>query len=85
MAHSGWRVTSQVPDQFINTDAGKTETGTFIYFITGDGNSGVVFVANRHIGNIKTVKNILHAQAQLVDDIGALQSGAVTGNQQMTG
>ena len=84
MAHTGWRVTSQVPDQIINTDAGKTETGTIIYFITGQGNSGVVFIANRHIGNLKTVKNILHAHAQLVDDIGALQSGAVTADMQMT-
>lgn len=84
MAHSGWVVTSQVPDQIINTDAGKTETGTYIYFVTGDGNSGVVFVANRHY-NPKTVKNVLHAQAQLIDEIGALSSGVVTSDMAMTG
>jgi hypothetical protein len=74
MAHSGWRVTSQATDQIENTDAGKTEVGVRIYFVTGDGNEGSIFVANRHYGDKKHVKNRLHAAAQQIDEIGALGS-----------
>ncbi len=77
MAHSGWRVTGQATDQVINTDAGKTETGVYVYFVTGDGNSGVVFVANRHY-NHKTVKKVVDAQAHLIDTVGNLAAGANT-------
>lgn len=85
MAHSGWRVTSQVTDQIINTDAGKTETGVQIYFVTGDGNEGSIFVANRHYGDHKHVRNRLHAAAQQIDSIGALFSGAVTADSNWQG
>jgi hypothetical protein len=81
MAHSGWRVTAQVTDQIINTDAGQTVTGVQVYFVTGDGNSGSVFIANRHYGSAKHVRAVLHAAAQQLDSIGQLSAGPAAGDQ----
>lgn len=74
MHHSGWRVTSQLTDQVIVTQAGQAVTGVQIFFTTGDGNEGSVFVAQNHY-NPKTVKPLIHAQAGLIDTIGQDSSG----------
>lgn len=71
MAKTGWQITSQLSDQFENTAAGQTVLGVRVYFITGNGNEGSVFVPQ----NLYTVRNVqerVRAQAQLLDDIGAL-------------
>jgi hypothetical protein len=73
--HSGWRVTDQLTDQVIITQAGLAVTGVQVFFITGDGNTGSVFVANNHY-TPKVVQEAIKAQAALVDTIGVLQSGA---------
>lgn len=72
--HSGWRVTSQLTDQVIITEAGKAVTGVQIFFITGDGNEGSVFVANNHY-TTKVVRAAIHASAVQIDTIGVLSSG----------
>lgn len=75
MKHSGWIVTSQLTDQVIVTAAGQAVTGVQIFFTTGNGNQGSVFIADNHY-NPKVVKEALHFQAGLIDTIGALNSGA---------
>lgn len=72
--HSGWIVTSQLTDQVILTDSGKAVTGVQIFFITGDGNEGSVFIANNHY-TPKVVKPAIHASAAQIDTIGQLSSG----------
>lgn len=74
MANPGWRVTGQVSDQVQVTQAGATVTGVIVYFITGEGNEGSVFIANQHY-NVKNVEKAVHAQAQLIDQVGRLGHG----------
>jgi hypothetical protein len=73
--HSGWVVTSQLTDQVIVTAAGQAVTGVQIFFITGAGNEGSIFVANNHY-TPKVVKPAIHAAAAQIDTIGQLSSGA---------
>lgn len=73
--HSGWRVTSQLTDQVIITEAGKAVTGVQIFFITGNGNEGSIFVANNHYVP-KVVRPQLHAAAQQIDTIGQMAANA---------
>ena len=70
---AGWIVTGQDPDQLIITNAGKPIGGTRVYFATGDGNTGSVFVDDGHY-HPKPVHAALHAKAALVDEIGRLTS-----------
>lgn len=74
MAHSGWRITAQVTDQIINTQANQTQTGVQVYFSTGVGNQGSVFVPNEQY-NQHTVRNMVEAAAHLIDGIGSLSAG----------
>lgn len=76
--HSGWTVVSQVTDQIINTNAGQSVVGTYVYFITGDGNEGTVFVPDVHY-NAKTVATMIEAKADVLDEVGRLARAAVAG------
>lgn len=71
MAGSGWTVTSQTPNQMIVTDAGVSEQGTYVYFRTGNGHAGSVFVPDNHY-NAKNVRQMIAAKAALIDEVGAL-------------
>ena len=73
--HSGWSIVGQTTDQVINTDAGQTITGTYIYFRTGNGNRGSVFVADDHY-NTKNVHAAVSAKAEQVDEVAALTATA---------
>lgn len=70
----GWKVTSQVTDQTSYDGAGNTITGTNVYFITGSGNQGVVFVPNKIYDkrHVDTIKAMLRESATLIDAVGAL-------------
>lgn len=70
---SGFRITGQVSDQVQNTQAGQTVTGTQVYFITGDGNEGSVFVQAQHY-SAATVRKMCEAQATLIDDVGRINT-----------
>jgi hypothetical protein len=72
--HSGWIVTSQLTDQVIVTAAGQAVTGVQIFFITGQGNEGSIFITNNHY-TPKVVKPAIHAAAAQIDTIGQLSSG----------
>lgn len=74
MANSGWKITDQVTDQVQNTRAGATVTGVQVYFITGDGNEGSVFVMDQHY-NAANVRKAVQAKANLIDEVGALGHG----------
>lgn len=74
--HSGWRITAQLTDQIDNTNAGQVITGVRVYFVTGNGNEGEVFIPNIHY-NAKTVEQAVHNAASNLDGIGALHSGPV--------
>lgn len=74
MAESGWKITDQVTDQVQNTRAGATVTGVMVYFITGEGNEGSVFIVNQHY-NAKNVRKAVQAQANLLDEVGNLAHG----------
>ncbi len=71
MAGSGWQVTGQVTDQVRVTDAGQTQVGTYVYFTTGEGHSGSVFVPDQHY-NAKTVHSMIAAKALMLDEVGKL-------------
>ena len=73
-AKEAWRVTSQAHDQVIVTQAGQSITGTYVYFLTGEGNEGSVFVPDP-IYNEETVKAMVHDRAAKVDRVGRLHSG----------
>jgi len=70
----GWRVTSQVHDQVIPTDAGQAVTGSYVYFVTNNGNQASVFVPDATF-SVEQVKRQVKDRAKLVDDIGELQEG----------
>lgn len=69
---SGWVVTSQLANQVKNTPTNGTVEGTYIYFTTGDGNSGAVFVPDNIYPHKAKVQALIHAQAAHMDDIGKL-------------
>lgn len=71
--NSGWVVTGQATDQVINTQAGQSVVGVQIYFVTGDGNEGSVFIAN-HRYTPKRVREEIHKAADVLDEVGRLTS-----------
>lgn len=76
--HSGWTVVSQVTDQIINTNAGQSVVGTYVYFVTGDGNEGSVFIPDVHY-NAKTVHAAIDAKATVLDEVGKLANALAGG------
>lgn len=74
----GWRITLQASDQYQTNAANVTQVGVQVYFITGDGNEGSVFVPNQQY-NVATVRKMVEAAATLVDEVGRLSSGGQQG------
>jgi hypothetical protein len=77
MAKSGWTVTSQLTDQTVITEAGQVIAGVNVYFTTGDGNSGFVFVPQAHYHNKETVRKLIEAEADNMDTVGAMYANPV--------
>lgn len=75
MADTAWVVVRQDQDQYDFTAPGNPVLGAIVHFETAEGNSGSVFVAYNHY-NIKTVRQMVHARAAIIDDIGRLTAGA---------
>lgn len=69
-----WRVTSQVPRIKANATNG-IEEGYDIAFQTGQGHVGTVFVPNSRY-RPDTVRELIGAQAALLDAVGDLSSGS---------
>jgi hypothetical protein len=71
MANSSWTVTSQQTGQTINDDAGNTVVGTYVFFTTGQGNKGSVFIPDAKYGT-KYVAEQVRERANLIDAVGNL-------------
>lgn len=69
-----WRITRQQPNQTTNDETGNTIVGTYVYYQTGDGNSGVVFIPD-NLYNEKHVTETVRASARLLDKVGRLSEG----------
>lgn len=66
-----YTVTRQAQDQYDFTVPGDPVLGTVVYFDTGNGNNGSVFVpASKYTA--KHVRAMVAAKAALIDEIGSL-------------
>lgn len=63
-----WQVTGQVHDQVIPTDAGQALTGTYVYFVTGIGETASVFIEDKVYSKQEVIERV-KAHAQRVDDV----------------
>jgi hypothetical protein len=71
MAAYTYTVTQQMPDQYDFSNAGNPTLGTVVYFTTGAGNSGSVFVAAAHY-TVANVRTAVAAKAKLLDEVSAI-------------
>lgn len=69
-----WEVTRQAADQVSIETNGDPVTGTRIFFSTGKGNAGSVFIPDATYHNTTAVKEAIQAQATQMDAISALKS-----------
>ena len=70
-----WVITGQATDQVINTPSNQTVVGVTVYFLTGDGNEGSVFIPN-NLYNPTNVHKRVHEKAMTLDAVGALTEGS---------
>jgi hypothetical protein len=71
MASTTYTVTRQAPDQYDFSAPGDPVLGTVVFFSTGEGNNGSVFVpASRY--NPATVRTMVAHAAKLLDEVGAI-------------
>lgn len=71
---ASWSVSRQAADQVNITGSGDPVTGVRIFFTTGEGNSGSVFVPDTVYHNTKAVREAIAVMADQMDAIGALHS-----------
>lgn len=67
---SGWQVTGQLANQVKNTPTGSTVDGTYVFFTTGDGNAGAVFVPDNIYKSKVKVRALIAEQAAALDEVG---------------
>jgi hypothetical protein len=72
MAKTTWSVTSVAVDQFDTSTANQVVPGSYVYYRTGEGNDGVVFIPATRFGDKTKVTNDIRASAQHLDSIAAL-------------
>jgi hypothetical protein len=77
MANTSYAVTRQATDTYDFTVPGDPVLGTQVYFSTGAGNVGSVFVPQT-VYNAKTVATMVQAQANVIDAVGALSTHPAT-------
>jgi hypothetical protein len=71
---NAWRITGQVHDQVVPTDAGQTLTGTYVYFVTNLGETASVFVEDK-VYSVDHVKALVSEHARKVNDVRRLSEG----------
>jgi len=64
----GWTVTGQVTDQAINNNSGQTVVGTYVYFVTNQGQEGSVFIPDGQY-NQKNVTEAIRVKAKALDEV----------------
>lgn len=69
-----WQVERVVTDQTVNTPAGDTLVVNYVYFVTGDGNHGVIQCPTDKF-TTKEVADLIRHQARLLDDVAKLSEG----------
>lgn len=75
MAKLVWQVTGQATDQVINTQSGQTIVGVQVFFITGEGWEGSVFVPQTIYPNKEKVREMIRHAARQLDEVGSLAEG----------
>lgn len=70
MRHS-YQITGTIPDQTRLGGANNVIVGTLIYFLTGAGNSGVVFIPDNLLSE-HHVKETVRAEVRKIDTLNAL-------------
>lgn len=75
MAKLVWQVTGQATDQVINTQSGQTIVGVQVFFITGEGWEGSVFVPQTIYSNKEKVREMIRHAARQLDEVGGLAEG----------
>lgn len=71
---ASWSVTRQAADQVNITNGGDPISGVRIFFTTGEGNTGSVFIPDTVYHHTAAVKEAIQAQANQMDAISALHS-----------
>jgi len=73
LRHS-WEIESVATDQTINTPSNQTVVGVYVYFVTGEGNHGAVFLSNDKFTH-ENVKTEVRNEAKKLDEISNLSEG----------
>lgn len=68
---TSWQVTRQAPDQYDPDNLANPVTGVIVYFQTGQGNEGSVFIPYSQYTPAH-VKTAINARARVADEIGNL-------------
>lgn len=66
-----WQVERVVTDQTVNTPSGDTLVVNYVYYVTGDGNHGVVYIPTDK-WNTKHVSEEIRRHARLLDEVAGL-------------
>lgn len=66
-----WEITAQATNQVTVNQASNVVEGVIVYFRTGEGNEGSVFVPNA-VYNVTRVKAMVSEAARKLDDVGRL-------------
>jgi len=72
MAGGSYTVTSQATDQYDFAAPGNPVVGTVVYFTTGEGNSGSVFVPQARYA-AAVVHTLVAAAAKEIDAVGSVK------------
>lgn len=75
MAGTTWTVVRQVPDQYDFANPANPALGVIVFFVTGEGNDGSVFIPQARY-NVKTVREMVAVRAKIADEVGALEGSA---------
>lgn len=71
---ASWAITGQLDGQLQVGTAGQVITGTVIYFQTGEGNQGSVFIPQTRY-DAKEVRKVVQVKADVMDEVSALRAG----------
>jgi hypothetical protein len=71
MATGSYTVTSQAVDQYDFSAPGNPVLGTVVYFVTGNGHQGSVFVPQARY-TINNVKTLVEGAAKSLDAVGSI-------------
>lgn len=72
MATTTYQVVRQAPDQYDPNNPGNPVVGVIVYFMTGEGNEGSIFVPQTRY-TVKNVHQMVAAQAKIADEVGRIE------------